>query len=152
MKRFAFQNVRVVLIILFMTFQACSGPTGGPEYVTGAVSLYDHEAITIHVTNDSNQDGNTHVVIYKNTGAGAVVVADEGSNVPKTWTWSLAFNVVPPKYTSGEYWVRVQTSSPDFIPTVKFTRQNAGVWTPFVTYAPGDFAIFKYKGSNRYRN
>ncbi len=129
-----------------------AGLTNGPEYVTGAVSLLDNDGIAIHVTNDSNQAGNIHVVIYHNTGAGAIVVVDQGQNLPKTWTWGLGFTVLPPQFSSGEYWLRIQTSSPNLIPTAKFERNDAGIWKPFVTYRPGDFAIFKYMGQNRYRD
>jgi hypothetical protein len=129
-----------------------AGLTNGPEYVTGAVSMLENDGIVIHVTNDSNQAESINVMIYQNTGAGATVVIDQAANLPKTWTWGLGFTVLPPQFSSGEYWVRIRTSSPNLIPTVKFERSDVGIWKSFVTYRPGDFAIFKYMGQNRYRD
>jgi len=48
------------------------------EYVTSDVSVLDNDGIVAHVVNDSMFSGFARVVIYHNTGAGAVVVADSG--------------------------------------------------------------------------
>jgi hypothetical protein len=109
------------------------------EYLTSADSVLLNDGIVVHVVNDSAVTASTRVVIYKNTGAGAVTIFDSGSvNVVATWTWGVAHNVSQ----SGEYWVRVQASSESLIPKVSFERFTGGVWTPVVTYRPGDFAIF----------
>jgi hypothetical protein len=108
------------------------------EYVTSAVSLLSGDGIVVHVVNDSSAVENTRAVIYHNTGAGASTVVDSGSVVAATWTWSLGYTVT----TSGEYWLRIQTTSESLIPRASFERVRDGVWMPVVSYRPGDFAVF----------
>jgi hypothetical protein len=120
------------------------------EYVTSTVSLLvragQGDGIVVHVVNDSGTTGNTRVVIYHNTGAGAATVVDTGIiAVVPTWQWGLGFTVT----ISGEYWVRVQTSSEFLIPKVSFEHSQNGVWTPVVDYKPGDFAVFRLKPSRK---
>ena len=98
------------------------------------------DGIVVAVVNDSAAAENTRVVIYLNTGAGATTVVDSGTvAVVPRWQWSLGYAVK----NSGEYWVRVQTSSEFLIPKVSFERMQSGVWTPVVSYRPGDFAVFQ---------
>ena len=118
-------------------------PAAGPlfkyEYVTSAVSLLKNDGIVVHVVNDSGTTENARVVIYQNTGAGAIIAADSGvAAVIPTWNWGLGFTIS----SSGEYWVRVQVTSEFLVPKASFERVAAGIWLPFVTYRPGDFAIF----------
>jgi len=109
------------------------------EYVTSAVTVLPKDGIGVHVVNDSGVAESTRVVIYQNTGAGAVTVADTGRvAVAATWTWSLGFTVEKP----GEYWLRIQTTSESLIPKASFERLDAGIWKPVVSYRPGDFAAF----------
>jgi hypothetical protein len=115
---------------------------GGPfelEAVTSAVSVLADDGIVVHVVNDSGATENARVVIYQNTGAGAVTVADSGRvAITPTWTWGLAF----PVKDSGEYWLRVQTTSEALIPRASFERAAGATWNPVVRYEPGDFATF----------
>ena len=109
------------------------------EYVTSAVSVLPNDGIVVHVVNDSAVPEDVHVVIYQNTGAGAVIVADTGRvSVAATWTWTLGFTVKNP----GEYWVRIQATSESLIPKADFQRVAGGIWTSLVDYKPGDFAVF----------
>jgi hypothetical protein len=121
------------------------------EYVTSAVSLLEiagqGDSIVVHVVNDSVKIGNTQVFIYQNTGAGAITVYDTGTiTIVPTWTWGLGFTIKE----SGEYWVRIQTTSDLLIPKVSFERfSQQGVWTPVIDYKPGDFAIFQLTPSRK---
>jgi hypothetical protein len=116
------------------------------EYVTSAVSLLDHDGIVVHVVNDSPVLRTARVVIYRNTGAGAVTATDSGMiNITPTWNWGLGYTVS----TSGEYWLRIQTSSQFLIPKASFERLEKSVWIPVVTYRPGDFAIVKIKPTRK---
>jgi hypothetical protein len=121
---------------------------GGPiyklEYVTGAVSLLDNDGIVVHVLNDNGGDEKARVVIYKDTGAGAVAVEDHDITVDSTEVWGLGFSAV----ISGEYWIRIQVSSDVLVPKVSFERHD-GVWIPIVTYRPGDFAVFDLHPSRK---
>jgi len=120
------------------------------EYVTSTVSLLvtagQGDGIVVHVLNDSGVTENARIVVYKNTGAGATTESDTGITpyVP-TWQGGLGYTVTQ----SGEYWVRVQTSSEFLIPKVSFERFQSGVWSPIVTYRPGDFAVFALKPSRK---
>jgi hypothetical protein len=98
------------------------------------------DGIVVHVVNDSAATQSARVIIYQNTGAGAIVAADSGNAalIP-TWQWGLGFTVP----SSGEYWVRIHVSSEFLIPKASFERVQASIWMPLVTYRPGDFAIFK---------
>lgn len=112
------------------------------EYVTSAVSMRPDDAIGIHVVNDSSVAGSTRVVIYRNTGAGAITVADTGIvTLTPNWTWALGFTAKDP----GEYWLRIQASSEALIPKASFERINGAIWKPVVSYRPGDFAVFSLK-------
>lgn len=109
------------------------------EYVTSAVSMLDNDGIVVHVVNDSGVAENVRVVIYQNTGAGAVTVVDTGRVlVTPTWNWGLGFTVKQ----SGEYWLRIQATAESLIPKASFERVAAGIWQPIVSYKPGDFAVF----------
>jgi hypothetical protein len=109
------------------------------EYVTSVVSVRANDAIVVHVVNDSGVAENTRVVIFQNTGAGAVTVADTGRVVvTPTWTWSLGFTIKNP----GDYWLRIQTTSEALIPKAAFQRDEAGIWKNLESYRPGDFAAF----------
>ncbi len=114
------------------------------EYVTCTASLLvagaQGDGIVVHAVNDSTVAEQVQVMIYHNTGAGAVTVYDSGPiAVVPTWQWGLGYTVK----ASGEYWVRIRASSQFLIPKVSFDRIQNGVWTPLVTYRPGDFAIFQ---------
>jgi hypothetical protein len=116
------------------------------EYVTSAVSVLDGDGIVVHVVNDSSVVESTKVVIYKNTGAGAVTVSDLGSfDVAPTWTWGLGYTISE----SGEYWLRIQATSEFLIPKASFERVRDSIWIPVVSYRPGDFALFKLQPSRR---
>ncbi len=109
------------------------------EYVTSAVSVLENDSIVVHVVNDSGLAESTRVVIYQNTGAGAITVVDTGRvAVAQTWTWGLRFTVKEP----GEYWLRIQTTSESLIPKASFERVDGGIWKPVASYRPGDFAVF----------
>lgn len=110
------------------------------EYVTSSVSVLKDDGIVVHIVNDNPAAGLAHVVIYRNTGGGAVTVTDTGVvALTPSWTWTLGYTVAE----SGEYWLRVRASSKSMIPKASFERLQGGVWVPVVTYRPGDFAIFK---------
>jgi hypothetical protein len=110
------------------------------EYVTSMVSVLPDDGIVVHVLNDSSVSGNTHVVIYENTGAGAIVATDSGPvTIIPTWGWGLGFTISQ----SGEYWVRIRASSQFLIPKASFERYENSTWVPVVSYRPGDFAVFK---------
>jgi hypothetical protein len=113
------------------------------EYVTSTVSLLARanqgDGIVVHVVNDSDKKDRTQVVIYHNTGAGAVVATDSGAvDVVPSWQWGLGFTIS----ASGEYWVRVRVSSEFMVPTVAFQRVEGGIWTAVARYKPGEFAVF----------
>jgi hypothetical protein len=109
------------------------------EYVTSAVSVLANDGIVVHVVNDSGVAEGTRVVIYQNTGAGAITVVDTGRvSVAPTWNWGLGFTVKE----SGEYWLRIQATSESLIPKASFERVDGGIWKPVVSYRPGDFAVF----------
>jgi len=63
---------------------------------------------------------------------------DSSSVVTATWVWGVGY----PVPTSGEYWLRIQTTAESLIPQASFDRNREGVWTPVVLYRPGDFAVF----------
>ena len=110
------------------------------EYVTSTVSVLNSDGIVVHVVNDSSTAQSTQAIIYQNTGAGAVLSTDSGVvALTPTWQWGLGYTISQ----SGEYWVRVRTSSDALIPKVSFERLQSGVWIPLVTYRPGDFAVFQ---------
>jgi hypothetical protein len=126
------------------------GPVFRFEYVTSTVSLLTQagqgDGIVAHVVNDSAALEHARVIIYHNTGAGAVLSTDSGvSAIVPTWQWSLAFTVP----SSGEYWVRVAATSEVLIPKVSFERVQNGIWLPIVSYRPGDFAIFRLTPSRQ---
>jgi hypothetical protein len=113
------------------------------EYVTGAVSLYmtgaQGDGIVAHIINDSDVEEKIRIVIYHNTGAGALTDAEYNDvNVVPHWMWGLGYTLK----SSGEYWVRIQTTSQFLIPQVTFDRLQNGKWVPFISYRPGDFAMF----------
>lgn len=109
------------------------------EYVTGAVALVTDDGILVDGVNDSGVTENVRLVIYKNTGAGAVLVADTGRvNVAATWTWSASLSV---KDTSA-YWLRVQTTSESLVPRALFVHNEGGGTRTVESYRPGDFAVF----------
>ena len=109
------------------------------EYVTSAVGMGLNDNILVDVVNDSGVVENTRVVFYKNTGAGAVVVADTGRvNVAATWTWSASLAVKD----GSAYWLRIQTTSESLVPRALFVRDEAGVIRTVESYRPGDFAVF----------
>lgn len=120
------------------------------EYVTSTVSLLmqsgQGDGIVVHVVNDSSKTDHVEVVIYQNTGAGAVVAAQSGPvDVVPSWQWGLGFTIP----SSGEYWVRIRTSSEFSVPTVSFERVQAGIWVSVARYRPGDFAVFKLHPSRK---
>lgn len=109
------------------------------EYVTSAVGMGPNDSILVDVVNDSGVAENARVAIYKNTGAGAVLVADTGRvNVVATWTWGLSF----PVKDGSAYWLRIQTTSESLIPRALFVHDEAGVTRTVESYRPGDFAVF----------
>jgi|SRR5215469_7389173 len=121
-----------------------SGRTESPqfEYVTSTVSLLQGDGIVVHALNDSSINQSTHVIIYQNTGAGAVTVADSGTVlVVPTWQWGLGFTVP----NDGEYWLRIRVSSESLIPKASFERFVNSTWVPVVSYRPGDFAMFELR-------
>ena len=106
------------------------------EYVTSAVSVFENDGIVVHVVNDDAAGGTTQIVIFQNTGAGAITAVDTGIvNVLPNSMASVGFTISE----SGEYWVRVRASSEFLIPKASFERGG----TPVVSYLPGDFAVFK---------
>lgn len=116
-----------------------AGPAFALEYVTSALSARTEDGIGVHVVNDSSVAESTRVVIYKNTGAGAVTVADTGRvTVTPTWTWLMSFPVKDP----GEYWLRIQATSESLIPRASVERFEGGISKPVESYRPGDFAVF----------
>ncbi len=109
------------------------------EYVTSAVSVRADDSIIVNVVNDSGVAESTRVVIFQNTGAGAITVADTGRvTVTPTWTWILGFPVKNP----GEYWLRIQTTSESLVPKAVFQHPEGGTWKNLESYKPGDFAAF----------
>jgi hypothetical protein len=118
------------------------------EYVTSTVSMYNGDGIVVHVVNDDDLAHYARVVIYMNTGAGAVIVEDTGViKITPTWEWGLGYTISD----SGEYWIRIQASSDVLIPKASFELYQGDRWTPFVSYLPGDFAVFKSTGHGRTR-
>ena|SRR5258708_26853443 len=106
------------------------------EYVTSTVSLLENDGIVVQVVNDDAVGGTIQILIFQDTGAGAVTAVDTGIvNVTPTSMGSVAFTISE----SGEYWVRVRASSEYLIPKASFERGG----TPVVSYLPGDFAVFK---------
>jgi hypothetical protein len=120
------------------------------EYVTSTVSLLFNagqgDGIVVHILNDSKSKEKARVIIYKNTGAGAVVATDSKVvDIVPSWQWGLGFTVPD----SGEYWVRIEVTSSDLIPKASFERSANGIWVPVVSYLPGDFAVFKLQPSRK---
>jgi hypothetical protein len=111
------------------------------EYVTSTVSLLHGDGIVVHVVNDSPTAARAQVVVYKNTGAGAVTVDDSNSVVVPSWSWGFAVTVAE----DASYWLRIRATSAFLIPKALFEHLTGGVWVPVVTYRPGDFAVFKLK-------
>ncbi len=114
------------------------------DYVTSTVSLLvqggQGDGIVVHVLNDSAAPQHAQAIVYHNSGAGAVVATNSGPVVvTPNWQWSLGFTIS----TSGEYWVRVSATSDVLVPKVSFERWTSGLWTPVVSYRPGDFAVFR---------
>jgi hypothetical protein len=115
------------------------------EYVSSTVSVIVNGAgqgdgIVVHVVNNSNVKEEARVIIFHNTGAGAVVATDTGVvDIIPTWQWGLGFTVPQ----SGEFWVRIEVSSAVLVPKASFERIQNGIWVPYVSYLPGDFAIFE---------
>ena len=124
------------------------------EYVTGAVSMIIGDGIVIHVTNDSQAEAITQLIIYQNTGTGAIIKSDSGSYplVP-TWMGGASYTI----QESGEYWVRILSTSEFVIPQVSFDRlSEPGLnprppFTPFVMYEPGGFAVSELQPQRRRR-
>jgi hypothetical protein len=86
------------------------------------------------------------VIIYQNTGAGAIVATDSGPvALTPAWEWSLGFTIA----TSGEYWVPIHATSEFLVPKASFERVKNSVWVPVVSYPPGDFAVFKLRPTRR---
>ena len=113
------------------------------EYITSAVSLLAGDGIVVHVLNESQKKATTRVIIYQNTGAGAIVATDSGDKeVAPTWVWGLGYTLS----SNGEYWVRIKATSETLVPKASFERDIASVWTPIVTYLPNTFAIFDLRG------
>jgi hypothetical protein len=117
------------------------------EYVTSGVSLLDGDGIVVHVVNDSDVPEKVRVVIYKNSGAGAITVSESGAVLPSTWIWGLGFTVLTTG--SGEYWLRIQVTSEFLVPKASFERHDGSVWIPVVSYRPGDFAVFDLRPVRR---
>lgn len=108
------------------------------EYVTSVVSVVAGGAINVNVVNDSSVAESTRVVIYQNTGAGAVTVVDTGrATVTPTWNWAVGFTVKE----AGAYWLRVQATSESLIPKASF-HSVEGVLKTVENYRPGEFAVF----------
>jgi hypothetical protein len=116
------------------------------EYVTSAVSLFQDDGIVVHVVNDNPAKSVSEVIVYQNTGAGAVTAAATGpADVTPTWTWGLGYTIP----NAGEYWLRVRVASEYLVPKASFERLSNGIWLPLVTYRPGDFAIFKLRPTRK---
>ena len=116
---------------------------GGPfvrDYVSGVVSMRKDEGIVVKVLNDSGVNENARVVLYQVTGAGSSVHSDSGrGSVIPGWAWNVGLTI----RDDGDYYVRIQATSDAFVPSAIFQRLTAaGVFAPFLTYAPGDFAVF----------
>ena len=113
------------------------------EYLTSAVSLFSGDGIVVHLLNEAQKNATTRVIIYQNTGAGAIVATDSGDIVvAPTWVWGLSYTLS----SNGEYWVRIKASSDTLIPKASFERDIASVWTPVISYLPNTFAIFDLRG------
>lgn len=110
------------------------------EYITSLVSVLNGDGIGIHVVNDSIATKKTRVIIYHDSGAGAVVSYDSGDiDVNPTAGWGLGY----PISTSGEYWLRIKATSESIIPKSSFERHIDSTRKPRVSYLPNDFAKFK---------
>jgi hypothetical protein len=119
-------------------------PDGARQYITSTVSLRDNDSIVIHVLNLSNDPKTARVLIYKNAGNGAPQVYDSSViTVKPKWQWGLGYNIE--ERNSGEFWVQLELSSEMLIPKVSFESYTGDRWTPFVSYKPGDFAVFDDK-------
>ena len=124
------------------------------EYVTGAVSMIIGDGIVIHVTNDSPVEAITQLIIYQNTGTGAIIKSDSGRYplVP-TWMGGASYTI----QESNEYWVRILSTSEFVIPQVAFDRLSEPgphprpPFTPFVMYRPNDLALFELQPQRRRR-
>jgi len=116
------------------------------EYLTSAETLKvfpnQGDAISVVVLNDGAVEEYTYVVIYRDTGAGVMSIVDKGPQVvyPAS-AWTLGYTALE----AGEYWVRIQATSQFLIPKVSFERYGDRAWSPLVSYAPGDFAVFQLK-------
>jgi hypothetical protein len=120
------------------------------EYITSSVSgiitAGQADGIVIHVLNDSKAKEKARVIIYQNTGAGAVIATDSNVvDIVPSWQWGLGFTIP----NSGEYWVRIEVTSSELIPKASFERIQNGIWIPYVSYKPGDFAIFALQPSRK---
>src|SRR5450755_1990651 len=108
------------------------------EFITSTVSLLISSAgqadgIVVHVVNDTKQKQQARVVIYHNTGGGAVISTDSGVvDIVPSWQWGLGFTIP----NSGEYWVRISVSSAELITKASFERIQNGIWVPVVSYLP----------------
>src|SRR5262245_21263921 len=104
------------------------------EYVTGDMPLLANDGFETHILNDSGTAESMRVVVYQNTGAGAVVYKDTGTMpVAPAWSGGFSGNFIDP----GNYWIRIQVSSENLVPQVLFVRDVAGVFQPLNIYRPG---------------
>jgi hypothetical protein len=98
-----------------MPLKKPSRPSNAPkfEYVTSTVSMLQADGIVVHVVNDSATGESTRVVIYQNTGAGAIVAVDSGNTVvAPTWQWGLGFTV-PTRAVHVASIVEIKNLGPD---------------------------------------
>jgi hypothetical protein len=103
------------------------------------VSVLANDGIVVHVLNYSARERGIRVQVFQR-GAGASQVLDTGSvSVAPTFQWSLSHRVQVP----GEYWIEITADEDALVPKVSFERNIGGTSTPFVSYAPADFVIFK---------
>jgi hypothetical protein len=127
------------------------------EYVSGCVvvpvksEVAGVTAIISTVFNRGDTDGVVRVLIYSQSSPSPKLVPDGGDGsvaAGQLWSESYepgAFDGVPP----GVYWLRILTTSPDLVPSVRFAQGgfddssgDALPYTPYAYISPGDFAIF----------
>jgi hypothetical protein len=110
------------------------------EYVTGGEFILANDSITIFVLNTDELPGSTRVLVYQNTGVGAVLFADTGVlTVAPTVTEAIGVSLL----TGGFYWLKIYVSSNELVPNAHFIRIQGGQPVTFASYSPGDFAVFE---------
>lgn len=118
------------------------------EYLTGRVSLKiqneQPDGIVVHIFNNSEVIEHSRIFIYGSSLVSPIV--DSENLILNSNSHSGIGTTIP---ESGEYYVRIQTTSEFIVPTVSFDRINNSEWVSIVHYLPNDFAVFQMQPTKK---